>query len=66
MALLEASRFEETAEPRAAAGADFRFSGKTLDLEWQFWKGYDPGRIHLEAVSLHSPRTATALRRHPS
>jgi len=24
------------------------FPGRTLDLQWQFWKGYDHGRVHLE------------------
>ncbi len=28
------------------------FSGKTLDRQWQFWKGYDPGRIKLECGAL--------------
>ena len=28
------------------------FPGKTLDLQWQFWKGYDPGRINLEGGEL--------------
>ena len=28
------------------------FPGKTLDLQWQFWRGYNPGRIHLDAGAL--------------
>jgi xylan 1,4-beta-xylosidase len=28
------------------------FPGKTLDPQWQFWKGYQPGRIHLENGAL--------------
>ncbi len=28
------------------------FPGKTLDLQWQFWRGYNPDRIHLDAGAL--------------
>ena len=28
------------------------FPGETLDLQWQFWKGYDPNRIYLEGGEL--------------
>ncbi len=35
-----------TAEPVSG------FPGKTLDWQWQFWKGYDPGRIRLEDGAL--------------
>ena len=36
--------------PGTAAPSDF--SGKTLDLQWQFWKGYDPNRARLAGGAL--------------
>ena len=38
--------------PRPAAATVIGFPGKSLDLQWQFWKGYDQTRVHLEGGAL--------------
>lgn len=39
-------------EPEPAAEIVPAFSGTTLDLQWQFWKGYDLNRVRLADGSL--------------
>lgn len=61
-------------EPEFAPDTISSFSGKTLDLEWQFWKGYDLSRVRLvngsliltanaESVQTTSPLTRAATHR---
>jgi xylan 1,4-beta-xylosidase len=39
-------------EPGPAGEGVGSFSGKALDPQWQFWKGYDPGRVRVVDGSL--------------
>ena len=56
-------------EPKPAAEPVSGFPGKTLDPQWQFWKGYDADRVRLEAGELtltahgDSIQTTSALTR---
>jgi xylan 1,4-beta-xylosidase len=56
-------------EPEPVFDRDAGFSGRTLDLQWQFWKGYDPNRARLVDGALiltahgESIQTTSALTR---
>ncbi len=61
-------------EPEPAPEPVSGFSGKTLDLQWQFWKGYDSSRVrladgaltlaaHADGVRTTSPLTRAAIGR---
>jgi xylan 1,4-beta-xylosidase len=47
---------QPTTEPSPA------FSGKTLDLQWQFWKGYDTDRVRLADGALNLTAHADSIR----
>jgi xylan 1,4-beta-xylosidase len=56
-------------EPEPVFDRDAGFSGRTLDLQWQFWKGYDANRARLVDGALiltahgESIQTTSALTR---
>jgi xylan 1,4-beta-xylosidase len=61
-------------EPSPASETIAGFPGKTLDLEWQFWKGYDLSRVrlvdgslilaaHADSIQTTSPLTRAATHR---
>jgi xylan 1,4-beta-xylosidase len=61
-------------EPKGAPETISGYSGETLDLQWQFWKGYDPSRVHLakgsltlaahaDSIQTTSPATQAAMHR---
>ena len=56
-------------EPEPPPETASAFAGKTLDLQWQFWKGYEVNRVRLEdgacTLSAHgdSIRTTSVLTR---
>ena len=49
-------------EPAPAAETFSGFTSKTLDLQWQFWRGYDPSRVRLIDGSLQLAAHANSIR----